>query len=310
MTTPGQARPTTPSGPGTVAPLVWVNGRLADATTPQLTILDRGFTLADGLFETMRAYSGAIFRLGRHLERLQRGAVRLGIPLPAGLRATIVSAMRTAAGAGLREASVRLTVSRGPAPPGIIPPETPEPTLVFAVHPLPRFPEALYSQGVSACALSGRRNERAISAGLKTLAYTENILGLLEAQAQGADDGLFIDTEGHLCEATSSNLFVFVRGALVTPPLTCGALPGVTREAVFELAVALGITVEERPLGPEELYAAGEAFLTSSLREIVPLVRLTGSGLPPAPIGRGVPGSVTARITAAYADLVRRECGA
>jgi branched-chain amino acid aminotransferase len=310
VTTPGQTRPTTPTGTGTVVPLVWVNGRPADATAPQLVVFDRGFTLADGLFETMRAYGGAIFRLGRHLERLQRGAVRLGIPLPPGLRATVVSAMRTAASAGLREASVRLTVSRGPAPPGIIPPDTPEPTLVFTVHPLPRFAEALYTQGVSACALSGRRNERSTAAGLKTLAYTENILGLFEAQSQGADDGLFLDTDGHLCEATSSNLFVHVRGALVTPPLTCGALPGVTREAVFELAVALGITVEERALGPEELYAASEAFLTSSLREIVPLVRLTGSGLPPSPIGRGVPGSVTTRISAAYADLVRRECGA
>lgn len=309
MTSPGQIRPSTPTGTGAVAPLIWVNGRPTDATTPQLTVLDRGFTLADGLFETMRAYGGAVFRLGRHLERLQRGAGRLGIPIPPGLRATVVASMRTAASAGLREASVRLTVSRGPAPPGIAPPGTPEPTLVFAVHPLPRFPETLYTQGVSACALASRRNERAASVGMKTLGYTENILGLLEAQTQGADEGLFLDTEGHLSEATSSNLFIFVRGALVTPPLSCGVLPGVTREAVFELAVALGIAVEERALGPEELYAASEAFLTSSLREIVPLVRLTGSGLPPGPIGRGVPGAVTERIRAAYADLVRRECG-
>jgi branched-chain amino acid aminotransferase len=272
-------------------------------------VLDRGFTLADGLFETMRAYNGSLFRLGRHLERLQRGAVRLNIPLPPGLRAAVIGAMRTAASAGLREASVRLTVSRGPAPPGIAPPLEPEPTLIFAVHPLPRLAENLYTQGVSACALSSRRNERSALSGLKTLSYTENILGLLEAQAQGADEGLFLDTEGHLSEATSSNLFIFVGGALVTPPTTCGALPGVTREAIFEIAVALGIAVEERAIRPEELYSAKEAFLTSSVREVVPLVRLTGSGLPPSPIGPGGPGPVTVRLIAAYADLVRRECG-
>ena len=308
MSNPGQTR-ATPTGSGAVAPLIWVNGRPIDSTAPQILVLDRGFTLADGLFETMRAYRGSIFRLGRHLERLQRGAVQLNIPLPPGLRAMVIGAMRTAASGGLHEATVRLTVSRGPAPPGIVPPTDPEPTLVFAVHPLPQLPDELYTRGVSACALSSRRNERSAASGLKTLAYTENILGLLEAQAQGAEDGLFLDTEGHLSEATSSNVFVFVGGALVTPPTTCGALPGVTREAIFEVAVALGITVEERAIGPEELYAAGEAFLTSSVREIVPLVRLTGSGLPPSPIGRGVPGPVTLRLMAAYADLVQRECG-
>jgi branched-subunit amino acid aminotransferase/4-amino-4-deoxychorismate lyase len=141
-----------------------------------------------------------------------------------------------------------------------------------------------------------------MTAGLKTLGYTDAVLALAEARRAGADEALFLDTEGHCSEATSSNLFAVVGDALVTPAVSCGALPGITRAAVMELARGLEIEVAERALSLNELLGAREAFLTSSLRELAPLVRVNDE-----PIGNGVPGSTTRELMRAYAALVRRE---
>jgi branched-chain amino acid aminotransferase len=291
------------AGADSAPPLLWVNGRALRAGGAHLSALDRGFTLADGLFETMRAYGGVIFRLDRHLERLHRSARALGIAPPAELGTMVSEALRTSRAAGRTEASVRLTLSRGAGAPGVAPSEGAEPTVAIAIHPAPPLPSALYREGLSACIASGRKNEHAMTAGHKTLAYTDAVVALLEARAAGVDDAIFLDTAGHLSEAASSNIFLVREDVLLTPPVSCGVLPGVTRGAVLEIAPSLGLRVEERVLGPEDLTAAGEAFLTSSLREIVPLVRVDGRA-----VGRGAPGAVTAQVMAGYADLVRREC--
>ena len=277
---------------------LWVNGTEMLPNGPSLSALDRGFTLADGLFETMRAQEGVIFRLDAHLDRLCAGARLLGIPLPSGLRDHVAAAAR---GDGeYRNASIRLTVSRGVAPPGLAPPLIPEPTVTIVAHPVvrPRVLEPI----VAAMAL-GRRNEHALTAAVKTLAYTESVVALAQARATGADDAIFLDTAGHVSGATASNLFAVVDGVLVTPPLACGVLPGITRAAVLELARALGITAVERELAEPELAAASEIFLTSSIREIAPVVRIATTA-----VGSGQHGSVTVRVVDAYRALVRLEC--
>jgi branched-subunit amino acid aminotransferase/4-amino-4-deoxychorismate lyase len=169
---------------------------------------------------------------------------------------------------------------------------------------MPAFPASTYAEGLSAHVASGRRNEYAMTAGLKTLAYIDAVAGVLEARRAGADEALFLDTEGHCCEASASNLFIATGTELVTPPLSCGVLPGITREAVLELARAEGVAAAERKIGLHQVRAAKEAFLTSSLRGIAPLVRIGGN-----PIGRGTPGELTRRLTAAYLALIDRECG-
>jgi branched-chain amino acid aminotransferase len=166
------------------------------------------------------------------------------------------------------------------------------------------FPTAIYESGLTAHVASGRRNERAMTAGLKTLAYVDAVAALLEAQRAGADDAILLDTEEHCSEAAASNLFMWTGADLVTPPISCGALPGLTRAAVLELAAGLRMTTVERPFGRDELLRAEEAFLTSSLRGVAPLVRVDGRS-----IGEGRPGSVTRRLMDAYASLVERECG-
>jgi branched-chain amino acid aminotransferase len=279
---------------------VWVNGARQPPDGFHLSSRDRGLTLGDGIFETMRVYGGTVFRLDRHLARLAQGMAALEIPAPPGLHGWLREAVRAA---GRRDASVRLTVTRGVGPAGIPPPDDPHPTVIVAVNPLPLFPAAIYEVGLTAQVVSGRRNERAMTAGVKTLGYADGVAAWLEARRAGADEGLFLDIEGHCSEATSSNLFVWTsRSTLVTPPVSCGALPGVTRDAVLEIARARGMPCSEQAFRLDELLAAHEAFLTSSVRGIVPLVRVNRQ-----PIGSGSPGSVTRELGAAYSALVVRE---
>jgi len=277
---------------------LWVNGRATPADQPSLSALDRGFTLGDGLFETMRAQEGVVFRLNAHLDRLCAGARLLGIPLPPGLREQVADAAH--GDDEYRNASIRLTVSRGVAPPGLAPPDRAQPTVAIVAHPVvrPRVPEPIV-----AIMAAGRRNEYALTAGVKTLAYTESIVALAQARAAGADDAIFLDTAGHVSEAAASNLFAVIDDVLVTPPLSCGVLPGITRAAVLELARALGIAVVQREMAEPELAAASEIFLTSSIREIAPVVRIAT-----AAVGTGQHGQVTVRIVEAYRALVRLEC--
>ncbi|MEJ7812362.1 MAG: aminotransferase class IV [Gemmatimonadaceae bacterium] len=291
--------------PAPLMPLIWIGGERFAPGGPHLSALDRGFTLADGVFETMRAYRGVIFRRDAHLDRLHRATTALGIALPPGIAATLEAAMIAAVAAGVEDASVRLTVSRGVGAPGVLPPPDARPTVVVAVHAAPTFPAATYEPGLAVRIASGRRNEHAMTAGLKTLAYTDSVMALAEARATGADDALVLDTAGHLSEGTSSNVFVVVAGnVLVTPPRSCGALPGITRAAVIELAGELGLSLEERPITHVEIHSARELFLTSSLRGIAPVAQVDGR-----PVGDGTPGPTTRGVIAAYAALVRREVG-
>lgn len=285
-----------------VVPAIWVNGERLPADARHVSARDRGLTLADGVFETMRARRGVIFRLDRHLARLERSLDLLQVPWPADLRAWVDAALADAARG---DASIRLTVTRGPAPGGVTPPPAATPTVIVAINPFPSFAPALYASGLTAHVASGRRNERSLTCGLKTLGYTDAVVAMLEAMRAGADDALFLDTESHCSEATSSNLFAWTGTELVTPPASCGALPGITRATVMEIAAAQGLRVAERAFGLDDLFAAREAFLTSSLRGIAPLVRVDGRA-----IGDGAPGGRTRAVAAAYAALIDEECGA
>jgi branched-chain amino acid aminotransferase len=274
-----------------------VNGARVDPAAPALSVSDRGFTLADGCFETMRAYGGVIFRLDRHLGRLAGTADRLGIPVPSHLDQTVSDAAR-ALRARRADAALRLTVTRGIGA-GLAPVAGAPPTTVLLIDRVPPFPATLFARGLSTHIALGRRNEHASTAGLKTLAYTEAVLAAAEARARGADDALFLDTAGHLCEGTSSNIFLVIRGVAHTPPRSCGVLPGITRAVVLEILATLDIPIVESPIPPEALDAADELFLTSSLREIAPVTSVSDR-----PVGTGAPGPVTRRVREAYQALI------
>lgn len=283
-----------------VAPvLAWVDGEAVDPAAPHVSLLDRGFTLADGVFETLRLYGGIPFRADRHLARLRRGARVLRLPLPPSLDAMLHDAVAGARAAGLRDASLRLTVTRGVGAPGLAPPPDAAPTTAIVVQRVHAAPPPTLAVVIA----RARRNERSPLSEIKALAYTESVVALLEARAADADDAIFLDTEGHAAEATASNVFVVRSGTLITPPPSCGVLAGITREAVLDIARTTAVPTEERPLGADELRAADELFLTSSIREIAPVLRVEG-----VEVGAGRVGPLTSRLQAEFGALVRREC--
>lgn len=284
-------------------PQVWLDGRLLDQAEASIAIGDRGFLLGDGLFETMRAYAGRVFRLESHLERLRAGAERLGIPLPAGLEQAVLDTVAANDAAPGGDTAVRLTVTRGEAGNGLLPASAeapPESTALVTARPYHPDP-AWYERGITAGIARGRLDEHSATAGLKSLGYLEAIVAMREAAAAGYQDALFLDSAGHLAEGAASNLFLVVAGELLTPPLACGILPGITRATVMTLARARGLPCREQTLEPAVLGAASEAFLTSSLRELAPLVSVDGRR-----VGDGRPGPITRALLEDYRRLVRR----
>jgi branched-chain amino acid aminotransferase len=283
-------------------PASWVNGVAVPPDAAAISVRDRGLTLADGVFETMRVHGGRIFRRQRHLVRLLAALGELQFPPIPDLDRWLTEAT---AALGSGDGSIRLTVTRGLASGGWVPPTDARPTVIVTVGPLPHFPAEIYERGLTARIAGDRRNEHTRMSTIKTVAYTDSVLALIEAHQAGADDALFLDTAGHCSEATASNLFVYSGGVLITPPTSCGALPGITRRTIMELGLTIGLEVAEREIDASDLIEADEAFLTSSLRGIAPLVSLHDM----SEIGGGRPGALTARLRAAYTALVARECG-
>ncbi|WP_018131738.1 aminotransferase class IV [Effusibacillus pohliae] len=273
---------------------VWLNGRILLAEDARLSVFDHGFLYGHGVFETMRAYSGQVFLLREHLQRLRASASLLRIPLDlsddAAARA-IASLLRENR---LADAYVRLTVSRGPGPIGMRGAFGAPSVLIFA-KPLALPPAEAYAQGRDLCILQTRRNTPETGVRVKSLNFLNSLAGAWEAADRGYAEGMMLDGEGHIAEGTVSNLFFAERERLWTPSLDTGILPGVTRAYVIRLAHELGIAVAEARFGVERLADFTEAFTTNSLTEIVPVRSVDGHVFPLCP------GPLTRRLMEAYA---------
>ena len=285
-----------------MASLVYLNGEILPRDQASVSALDYGFLYGYGLFETMRAFGGRAFRLERHLDRLARSAELLGLTVDNGTLAEAVA--ETLQANGLVNARVRIAVSAGQ---GRMPPDPAtcsDPTvLILADEPRP-YPDDKYSEGFSSIVSTIRRNSRSPLSGIKSANYLESLLARQEAGAAGVDEALFLNEKGLLAEASMSNLFLVCNDELLTPPVESGVLPGITREAVLELASLEGITTCKRDVSLEDLYRAQEAFLTNAGMGVMPLTKVEDR-----PIGMGRPGPVAERLMAAYRKLVSHECG-
>lgn len=235
--------------------MIWLNGVILPETACAINATDRGFTLGDGLFETIRVESGVPRFLERHLARLAAGAEMLAIPLPEpALFARAIA--ETLSALGLQNAALRLTVTRGPAPRGILPPSPATPTIMVSAGPLPPplKPARLIISKTT------RRNEFSPLSRIKSLNYLDSILARQEAEFLGADDALLLNTRGVIAEATASTFFVRIDGILMTPLVSGGALPGIFRALMIERA-----GVVERSIPPKMLQKADAAFLGNAL---------------------------------------------
>jgi len=256
------------------------------AAEAQVSAFDHGLTVGDGVFETMRVYRGVPFALRRHLERLERSATGLVLELP-GQGVLERARCEVLAAASLTQARLRLTVTGGPAPLGSGRGGG-QVTVLAAVAPLDPVPAT-----AAVVVVPWRRNEHGVLAGLKTTSYAENVVALAHARRLGADEAIFANTAGRLCEGTGTNVFVGVAGRLLTPPLSSGCLAGVTRDLLVE---SLDVAVEDLPL--DRLAEVDEAFLTSSTREVQTIGAVDGRPLPSAP------GPLTAAAAAAFGELL------
>ncbi|WP_333771065.1 aminotransferase class IV [Streptomyces sp. IBSBF 2435] len=263
---------------------IWVDGVLRDSEDATVSVLDHGLTVGDGVFETLKTTDGRAFALTRHLRRLTRSALGLGLPEPDQDEVARACAAVLAANP-LPHGRLRITYTGGLSPLGSDRGDA-GPTLVAAIG------TADVSPGPGAIVtVPWTRNERGALTGLKTTSYGENVVALARAREQGAGEAIFANTTGRLCEGTGSNIFVVLGGRLFTPPLSSGCLAGITRELVIEWAGA-----HEEDLPFEALAEAEEIFLTSSLRDVQAVNRVDARELP------GAPGPVTAKAAAVFAE--------
>ncbi len=285
--------------------VVYFNGRLVPVSEARLSAFDYGFLLGFGLFETLRCYGGHIFRLERHIARLMKSAEALGIAPRLGGLDLGDACYQVLKANGLGDARIRLTVSAGAG--DIVPdPSTcREPTVFIVARKLTPLPDAVYQRGYRVVVSSVRRNSRSLLSQHKSTSWLENVFARSEARAAGFDEALLLNERGLVVECSASNIFAVRSGVLCTPPIESGALPGVTREVVLELAKASGIRFAVVDLGFEDLLRADEAFLTSSIIEVMPLTQVEARA-----IGDGRPGPVTQRLMSAFRELVTREAGA
>jgi branched-chain amino acid aminotransferase len=269
-----------------------INGTIAPLESAVVPVHDRGFLYADGVFETLRAYRGRPFMREEHLARLERSAAALRIRLPVSLAELSRELSAALDAAAEPEAYVRIMITRGAAPEiSLRPPSQLEPTRVILVQPVRPPPAEVYSRGLRAITLSwDRGGPRGPAGQAKLLSYVASILALDEALARDADEAIFVASGDVVRDATASNVFIVDgAGRLVTPSEGPGVLGGITRGQVLYLACTLGLTCGVETVSRRSLAEAREVFLTSSVREIVSVVRLDGTA-----IGEGTPGE-TAR---------------
>jgi len=302
-----------------VSTVVNVDGTIVPPSAARVSVFDRGFLYGDSVYEVIRTYGGRPFELDAHLARLRHSADRIGFDPKWDSSRTASEIARTveasrggdvpdhaAAPWNAGERYIRVVMTRGAGEIGLDPALAVDPLALVIVQPLSGPPARAYVEGVKAAIVGVRRaSPQAIDPSAKTGAHLSNVLALKEARAAGAHEALLLDDRGFVTEGSSSNVFAVHRGRVLTPPLAAGILEGVTRGVVLRLARELGIAAEETPLRPEDLERADEVFITSTIREIVPVTRLGGGA-----VGSGHPGETTRRLHQAFRRLADGAVGA
>jgi len=280
--------------------IVYINGKFISEEKALVSIFDRGFLYGDGAFETMRVYNGKVFKLDEHIKRLFATLMQLKIKhsfkLPE-LSQLINSILKRNS---LKDASIKLGVTRGESGGGFDFPKRIKPTIYIIAKPFKPYPESWYQRGVKVSITTIRKPpSSSLNSKLKTHNFLPNILARIEAKKKGAFEGIMLDEKGFICEGTVSNIFFVKDNLLLTPSAQCDILLGITRQTVLDLTKKLKTPVREGKFKPEFLHGCNECFLTNSLIEILPVKAINNSL-----VGNGKPGEVTKRLASAYKNLV------
>ncbi|HET6440958.1 MAG TPA: branched-chain-amino-acid transaminase [Phycisphaerae bacterium] len=271
---------------------VWLNGKLVDREDAKISVFDHGLLYGDGVFEGIRSYNGRVFRLKEHIRRLFDSAngIRLAIPLAADELAKAVA--DTLQANGLKDAYIRVVVTRGVGTLGLDPNRCQSPAVFIITDKIVLYPPELYENGLEIITAATMRNHpNAVNPRLKSLNYLNNILAKIEAIDAGTLEAVMLNHQGFVAECTGDNLFIVRDGVLFTPPIAAGILEGITRDEIIAIAGDFDIKVREENLTRYDLYVADECFLTGTAAEVVPVVRIDKRT-----IGNGHPGPVTKRL--------------
>ncbi|MFQ5482595.1 MAG: aminotransferase class IV [Nitrospinaceae bacterium] len=276
------------------------NGQIGDDA--RISVFDHGFLFGDSVYEVVTTHKGRPCFLEPHLIRLRQSARSLALEIPWSDEALTSEIERTLESAGNEESYIRLIVTRGEGEIDLDPTTCTQPQYLILVTPLKLYPSSYYEKGINVALVSIKRNQKeALNPGIKTGNYLNNVLAKMEANRSGADDALMLNHQGFLTECTTSNFFFFREGRVLTPSLKCGILAGITRDLILQLAHENGILVEQGEWPPEFLEQADEAFLTGTVKGVMPVTQLDGRV-----VGEGVPGPVTRRLMKLYDQFLEK----
>jgi branched-chain amino acid aminotransferase len=283
--------------------LIYLDGKLVPADEAKISVFDHGVLYGDGVFEGIRAYNGRVFRLEQHIQRLFRSAHAIMLEIPLTREEMARAVCETVKANGLRDAYIRLVVTRGIGDLGLDPRKCPNPAVFIIAATIALYPEEYYQKGLRLITCTTRRNiPDALDPALKSLNYLNNIIAKIETLRAGVPEGLMLSPQGYVAECTGDNIFLVQDGRLITPPLHVGVLAGITRQAVMEIAAGMGMPVAEDLLRLSAVYNADECFLTGTAAELVPVVEVDGRL-----IGDGKPGPMTGRLSERFHEMVRTE---
>jgi branched-chain amino acid aminotransferase len=281
--------------------LIYIDGKFYSENEAKVSVFDHGLLYGDGIFEGIRFYNGRVFRLEEHLERLWDSARSICLQVPISQRAMSEALLETIRQNDLRDGYIRLIVTRGVGNLGLNPEQCKKPSVIIITAQIALYSEEMYRKGLTVVTVATRRtNPSALNPAVKSLNYLNNVMARIEANQANADEALMLNDEGNVAECTADNVFIIKRGQVFTPPITAGALRGVTRAVVFEIAAETGIKVVEADITRHDVFVADEAFLTGTAAEIIPLVKADGR-----PIGTGKPGPITTRMISRFREITR-----
>ncbi len=271
---------------------IFLNGELVKQEDAKISVFDHGFLYGDGIFEGIRAYNGRVFRFDEHLDRLYESAKAIMLDIPMSKEEMKEAVLKTIRANELEDAYIRLVVSRGVGDLGLDPNKCDNPTVIIIASDIELYPEEFYQEGLEVVTVPTRRNiPEALNPRIKSLNYLNNILAKIEANRAGVLEAIMLNNEGYVAECTGDNIFIIKDGVLRTPPTHVGALKGIKRGVVLDIAPELGLEVKEEVFTRHDLYVADECFLSGTAAEVIPVVEIDGRE-----IADGQPGEYTGKL--------------
>jgi branched-chain amino acid aminotransferase len=283
--------------------LIHLDGKLVPEAEAKVSVFDHGLLYGDGVFEGIRFYNGRVFRLSEHLKRLDESARSICLKLPAPLEEIEKATLETIAANNLRDGYIRLIITRGAGSLGLNPYQCPKPSLIIIASSITLYPAEKYRDGLKLVTCATRRpTPAALSPQVKSLNYLNNVMAKIEAIQAGAEEGIMLNEQGYVAECTGDNVFVVKNGKVFTPPISAGALNGITRLAAIELLGQMGIECQEVMMNRHDLFTADECFLTGTAAEVIPAVELDRRI-----IGDGNPGPITRELVERFHAMVNED---